>query len=287
MTVRRLTSTAVAVLVALGVAAAPAVGQSNARAGSITKSEGSVSATLSWKGGEFAVTQPRLKVARAGVVVTDISVADVCNGCLLVEDTFGNGPDPFSIMAVADLDADGEPEVMFDTYSGGAHCCIVQRVYGFVPAKNTYRRTLSQYWGNTSYSVKDLDQDGTPELSGADDAFAFSFSSYAASAFPPKILTYRFDATTRKAKVTDVTRRFPAIIRADAAPLLKAIRKARPQADGTHEIQGAIAAYVADQYLLGKGSVGRAEIARARRRGLTAPGFERDLLAFLKRVGYR
>jgi len=274
--------------VALAIAAAPAAqAQGGTKAGSITKSSGTVSATLSWKGGDFAVTEPRLKVSRAGTVVTDISVADVCKNCLLVEDRFGNSDVPFSIMEVADLDGDGEPEVMFDTYSGGAHCCVVQRVYGYTAATDSYRRTLSQYWGNTSYSVVDLDGDGTPELSGADDVFAFSFSSYAASVFPPKILTYRFDTATRKAKVTNVTRRFPAIIRTDAARLLKVIRRAKREPQGMNEIQGTIAAYVAEQYLLGKGSVGKAEIARARKRGLTAPGFETKLLKFLKRAGYR
>jgi len=67
---------------------------------------------------------------------------------------------------------------------------------------------------------------------------------------------------------------------------LKIIRGARRQ-PGFFEYQGAIAAYVADQYLLHRGSVGRAELRRARRRGLTAPGFQTRLLAFLRRTGYR
>ncbi len=80
MTLRRLCTAVVATVALVGAAGAPAAhGQGNARAGSVTKSQGSVSATLSWKGGEFAVTEPRLKVSRAGVVVTDVSVADVCN----------------------------------------------------------------------------------------------------------------------------------------------------------------------------------------------------------------
>ncbi len=286
MTRRRLTALlcAAAVSGASAAVAAPAA-LADTAAGSVTKSAGTVSATLSWKGGEFAVTAPRLKVSRAGTVVADISVADACNDCLLIEDTAGNAPDPYSILHVADLDADGEPEIFFDAYSGGAHCCTTTRFYTYRSGTNTYRRAPSQYWGNGGYEVKDLDGDGTLELNGGDDAFAYAFSSYAASAFPPKIIRYTGDPATGVSKLTDVTRKFPARIRAQAAELLKVIRKAKPAPD--HEIQGAIAAYVADQYLLGKGSVGKAELARARKRGLTAVGFQTNLLKFLKATGYR
>ncbi|MCW3014666.1 MAG: hypothetical protein JWO02_1758 [Solirubrobacterales bacterium] len=277
-------ATRLVLAVAAGVLAGAPAAHAEVSAGSVTKTAGSVSATLSWKGGEFAVSEPRLKVSRAGTVVTDVSVADTCKSCLLVEDAAGNSADPYTILHVADLDADGEPEVLFDTYSGGAHCCITTRFFTYRPATATYGRSPSQYWGNGGYEVEDLDGDGRLELSGDDDSFAYAFSSYAASAFPPKIIRYARDAAGRST-LTDVTRRFPTVIRADAAPLLKAIRKAKP--DPTHEIQGAIAAYVADQYLLGKGSVGKAELARARKRGLTAPGFQTDLLKFLKQTGYR
>ncbi len=259
--------------------------QNGVKAGSITKSDGTVSATLSWKAGEFAARAPRLQVSRAGTVVSDISVADTCKNCVFLEDyTPEDGPVQ-SILHVVDLDGDGEAEVSFDTYSAGAHCCTTQRIYGYDAAKNVYRRKLSVAWGNVGYTIEDLDGDGRPELSGADDAFAYAFASYAASAFPPHVLSYRVDAATGKAKAVDVTRRFPALIRKDAAYLLAFIRKAKPARD--HEIQGAIAAYVADQYLLGKGSVGKAELARARKRKLTRAGFQTDLLKFLKAAGYR
>ncbi|XAY07003.1 hypothetical protein DSM112329_03881 [Paraconexibacter sp. AEG42_29] len=273
-------------LVAGGVAGpAAAQAQNRVQAGAVAKTSGAVTATLSWKAGQFAVTKPRLTIARGGTVVSDLDVSDVCKDCLLVEDTAGNADEVFTIMHVADLTGDGEPEVSFDTFSNGAHCCTTQRIYAYRPATNSYRRVLSLYWGNVGYEVKDLDGDGTAELSGADDSFAYAFSSYAASAFPPKVLSLSLNAATGKAAVKDITRRFPAMIRSDAARLLKAIRAAKPEEN--REIQGAIAAYVAEQYLLGKGAVGKAEIVRARKRGLTAPGFQTNLLAFLKRTGYR
>jgi len=267
--------------------AVPAAAAQSA-AGSVTKSAGSVSATLSWQAGEFAgVTKPRLSVARAGVVVTDESVASACRACVLIEDhTPAGDTTPFSILHVADLDADNEPEVFFDVYSGGAHCCTSTRFFTYRPESNTYKRAPSQYWGNAGYDVVDLDGDGRLELSGGDDNFAFAFSSYAASAFPPKIIRYARDPATGTSSLTNVTRRFPQVIRAEAARLLRKIRRAKP-ARGVFETQGALAAYVAGQYLLNRGSVGKAELARARRRGLTAPGFQTRLLRFLKRTGYR
>ena len=116
--------------------------------------------------------------------------------------------------------------------------------------------------------------------------FAYAFASYAGSAFPPKILRYEGNTATGASTLTDVTRRFPAVVRADAARLRTIIRKAKPR-KGFYEYQGALAAYVADEYLLGHGSVGRAEVRRARRRGLTAPGFMGELLKFLRKTGYR
>jgi hypothetical protein len=141
-------------------------------------------------------------------------------------------------------------------------------------------------WGNARYAVADLDGDGRLELSGADDSFAGAFSAYAGSAFPPKIIRYAHDPATGRSSLTNVTRRFPQIIRAEAARLLRKIRRAKPDPD-SFQTQGLLAAYVAGQYLLNRGSVGKAELARARRRGLTAPGFQTRLLRFLKQTGYR
>lgn len=284
MSVRRLTVLVLSCVAGL-LGATPAA-HADAPAGSITKTSGTVSATLSWKKGEFAVTSPTLSISRAGVVVSNLDVSDVCKDCLLVKDSTDESTGTvYTILHVVDLNGDGEPEVTFDTYSGGAHCCTTTRIYAYQAASNSYRRVYSQFWGDVGYEFKDLDGDGVSEISGSDDAFAYSFSSYASSAFPPRIFKYTVDAATGKVTLVLVTKKYPAVIKADAAQLLKYIRAAKP--DPTHEIQGALAAYAADQYLLGKGSVGKAEIARAKKRKLTAVGFETNLLKFLKQAGYR
>src|SRR5207247_597296 len=79
----------------------------------------------------------------------------------------------------ADLDGDGEPEVLVDLYTGGAHCCFF--TYFFRYSGGTYVRTRF-FWGNPGYRLRDLDRDGRPEIVSANDAFPYYFTSYAFSA---------------------------------------------------------------------------------------------------------
>jgi len=277
----------ITLLAAGALLSAPPAAGAQLPAGSVTKSAGSVSATLSWKAGERDTRRPRLLVSRAGAVVTNVSLGNACNLCQLHEDrTPAGDPAPFSILHVADLDADGEPEVLFKDHSGGAHCCLTTRFFTYRSQSNTYKRAPSLKWGNAHYEVEDLDGDGTFELNGFDDRFAAAFVAYSGSVLPPKIVRYAGDPATGRSSLTDVTRRFPHVIRAHAARQLKRIRRAKPD-PVYYMTHGVLAAYVADQYLLNRGSVGRAEMARARRRKLARPDFQAWVLRFLKETGYR
>jgi hypothetical protein len=271
-----------AVLSGLSVASSAAAFE----AGTITKSSGATSATLSWKAGKdgVGVSDPHLTISRSGATVFNQSIADVCGlGCVLVADSPEYADE--SVLKVADLDGDGEPEVLVDTFSGGAHCCISTRVYSYRPASVSYTRDPTFQWLDASYKLEDLDADGRPELVGFDASFSYAFASYAGSEFPPLVQSFRRNAASGKGSFTNVTRRFPALIRTHAAQMLTLIRKARPSK--VYEIQGAVAAYVADEYLLGHGSVGRAEMSRDRRRRLVHKGFSAEVLKFLKHAGYR
>jgi hypothetical protein len=263
-----LVATAVAVAAA-GLGAAPALAND---AGSVTHSAGQTSATIAWDKAEYGIANPRLSVTRAGTRY-DLTIVDVCEeGCIVVED---DGGDPAtSAVKVADLDADGEPEVLVDTFSGGAHCCVTARLLtwngtGYTPKDISY--------GDVGYSLKDANGDGRPELVGYDPRFSAVFTAFAGSAFPPQILQVDHGTTV------DVTRAFPSVVAADARLRLRDLRKAKRSDD----VRGILAAYVADQYLLGKGRVGTAEVDRQRRARRVSAGYKKELLRRLKGWKYR
>jgi hypothetical protein len=260
-----------AVLAALMGAAGPAAAND---AGSITHAAGDVSATLQWDKADYGISNPRLFVVRAGVRY-DLTIADICGeGCIVVPDDGNADPSGTSALKVADLDGDGEPEVLVDTFSGGAHCCLTARLLTFDGTGYT-PKDLS--YGDVGYVLKDADGDGRPELVGYDPRFSAAFTAFAGSGFPPQILQVRHGTTV------DVTRKFPKLVQADAKTRLKDLRRARPGDD----IRGILGAYVADRYLLGQGRTGTAEIDRQRRAGRVSPGFKQLLLRRLHAWKYR
>ena len=257
---------------ALALGATPAMAND---AGSITHAAGAVSATVTWDRAEFGVADARLTVVRDGVPF-DVPVSDIClEGCIIAPDEPSTAPLDSSLK-VADLDLDGEPEVLLDTFSGGAHCCVTTRVLTFTGAG--YVPTDID-WRDLGYRLADLDGDGRLELDGNDPSFSAAFTAFAASAFPPLVLHVEHGRTV------DVTRSFPAVVRKDAQRQLKLLRRLKPRDD----VRGVLAAYVADEYLLGRGKLGLAEVdrQRARKAYLVTAGYRRTLLRRLKAWGYR
>jgi hypothetical protein len=250
--------------------------------GSVSAFGGPVQATLSWQAADFGVKDPRLVVVRAGVTLYDGSPVgdDRCSvGCIFA---IGGADTPLKVL---DLDGDGEPEVVVDAFTGGAHCCSLAEIFRFTGS--AYAR-LEADWGSNDYTLRDLDGDGRPELRGYDFAFEDAFTSHAASFEPPLVLA--LDPAARGG-FRDVTRRFPAVVRKNADEALHVLRRARRQ----HvETLGIVAAYVADLYLLGRGREVRPYLARARKRGDLrsiagrAPrSYDARLLKFLHKQGYR
>jgi hypothetical protein len=187
-------------------------------------------------------------------------------------------------VAVRDLDADGELEVWVDTYTGGAHCCDQSRFFRWLPARRAYGKTFHD-WGNAPYRAKNLDRRGHVELVSSDDRFAYVFTSFAGSAFPVRI--WHFD----RGGLRDVTRSFPSRVEADALRLWRAYKTWRNRTD----VRGILAAWQADQYLLGREDAGWRELERALARGdLEGPNgvwptgrrYLRALRAHLVKTGY-
>jgi hypothetical protein len=253
--------------------------------GSATKAAGAVQATLMWAAADYGNKDPHLVVTRAGAAAFDgspVAAGSPCveDGCVYAASGKRDAP-----LQVADLDGDGEPEVLVDIYTGGAHCCALTEILRF---NGTTYAPFEASWGNIGYDLQDLNGDGRPEFVTADDAFSYAFSSYAGSFHPPLVLDY--DASA-KGSFRDVTRSFPALVRKNMKEALHTLGVARRK---HYETLGVVSAYVADLYLLGRGREAQPYLRRARKRGdlRNATGkaprnFDRQLLAFLHKQGYR
>jgi subtilisin-like proprotein convertase family protein len=232
-------------------------------------------AQLSYRESNDVYRGVHLRIVRAGRTLFD-AVPKRLHPCACPDD----GPvvrEPGGALSVRDLDRDGEPEVLVDFYSGGAHCCFYTDVYRYVPRQRGYR-VMVGFWGDLGFRIVDLGRDGRLEFRTGDDRFAYAFTSFAASVFPPRIL--RFD----HGRFVDVTRRFPAIVRRDAAKQYGLYRALRRSKDA--DVRGVLAAWLADQYLLGRGQAGWGVLLRAERRGEVDTAYLRKLRSFLRRTGY-
>ena len=198
-------------------------------------------------------TQLHVRIKRSDALLVDTPLQPLCRGCSMWP--AGGGDPQTPSIAVEDLDANGEPEVLVDLYTGGAHCCEYTLFYRHVGS--AYAR-LAHSWGNPGYRVRDFNRDGRPELLTGDDRFNYAFSCFACSAAPIRIVHYE------GGRLVNVTRSFPAQVRADAASTWSSYRRAVK----LHVTPaGLLPAYLADQYLLGRRKAGwarvRAAVARA------------------------
>ena len=69
---------------------------------------------------------------------------------------------------VRDLDRDGELDVVVDTSTGGAHCCLQSRFFRHLPDRGVYAGTFHD-WGNGGYRLKNLDGQAESALVSGDD----------------------------------------------------------------------------------------------------------------------
>jgi len=220
-------------------------------------------------------------IRRHGILTLAAPVARFrCHGCQPPFDAgFGNP------LHVVDLDGDGEPEVLVELFSGGAHCCFSTV---FLRFDGRRYRGLMHLWGDVGYHLARLDNDG-PELVSADDRFAYEFTSFAESAFPVQIWRYE------RGTLVDVTGEYRYAIRNDANRLWHAYLKLRGEPQG--DVRGVLAAWLADEYRLGRAGDAWKQIDAAFRRGdVSAPRVDPlwpagrkyldALRTFLTRTGY-
>jgi proprotein convertase P-domain-containing protein len=240
--------------------------------------KGNVAAAVSFTERNYVYEDLRLTITRAGRTALELPLTKV--GC---RDCVGSRP---TAVKIRDLDG-GDPEVLVDLYTGGAHCCvetIVLRWNG-----HGYSHDVEGF-GNFGYKLVDLDHDGLPELSAFDERFIYTFTAYVFSYAPPWIADYR------AGRLVNVTRRFPAVIEKNAAYALKQFAKLKKPSSG-FDPRAFVAVYVADQYLLGRPDVAQKALADAVRRGVVYRGksylgspagqnFAKVLMKDLRQWGY-
>jgi hypothetical protein len=246
-----------------------------------TASAGGTTATVSYRHTTSATVAPysmvRLSITRGGQRLFSGTVdALLCR--TQCWPALGTGP----IVRVADLERGSSPDVVLNLYSGGAHCCFVTQVYRYDPGSQTYA-VVQRDFGDPGAKLETLG--GALVFRSADDRFAYTFAAFAFSGLPIQIWSFAGGS------FADVTRRYPSLIRADAAQWWKAYLANRKQGFGL----GFVAAWAADEDLLGQSSLVAGRLAALDRAGelrssagfaTQGAAFVRQLQAFLAETGY-
>ena len=268
----------------LAVAAAPAQAKKE------TAGSGTVTATFSYTkqtdrnaplGGRYR--DLRLRVSRAGTIAYDkrVGIPD-CEAPYCVPGGYKK-----SSVQVVDLDANGEPEITLDVYTGGAHCCLWTLVLAWSGSAYTAR---THDWRDPGYALKDANGDGKQEFVSTDARFAYEFASFAGSGFPVQI--WDFDGA---AGFVDVTGQYPDAIAADRDRWWRSFQRQRRRKSFAEPL-GPLAAWAADEYRLGNGSAAMEKIRTLQRQhklkagisglGAHAKRFPAALSNFLAKLGY-
>ncbi len=150
---------------------------------------------------------------------------------------------PATVSVVEFTIANDNPEVVLESYSGGAHCCV-DVLAAFAEDTNWRVLSLGMFDGGGGL-IRDADGDGLFELVTPDNAFLYAFGCYACTTAPLRVLTIR------GGRVVDLSAedRFVPIHRAHLARL-----EARAQSHGDFASNGFLAGWVASKIRIGEGA---------------------------------
>lgn len=185
-----------------------------------------------------------------------------------------------SSLSFRDLNADGSKELLLALYTGGAHCCFLEQVFDFSGAKP--RKTEFDF-ADPGATVKVLG--GKVVFVTRDDSFAYEFTDYADSGAPVQLWAYN------DGRFTNVTRSHEPAIAKDAAFWWNGYRA---QVKRRGDVRGLLAAWAADDALLGRAALAKQTLLRiaaggALDRGFGSPkgsAYVRALWRFLAVKGY-
>jgi hypothetical protein len=273
------------------LAAASAIAVAALAPVSVSVSSGPVAATLTATGAvsENTITDAtgiRLRITRGGAVAFNGPLRPCRFGCAPEDPSGGR----FVELRAADLDGDGEAEILVDRSDGFTPCCTLETAIMRRDASTGVYRELDRHWGE-SYRVARLGHDRNPALETGDLRFYERFAPRLAGfQLPVKILQLRAGG------LVDVTRSHPSVVRRHTRSLGRLLRDTDAIADGRRPgdriiaraaLRPQLAAYAAEERLLGRRGVGDRRLAREVRRHRVTAFFRRALLGFLDRMGYR
>jgi len=157
--------------------------------------------------GAYAVRVWRDPGPEAGGLCGVVTIERGGTTLIFVDDAAGLGT-----LTGTDIDGSGWPNVLVETYTGGAHCCFATRVFDLGDAFVELALPPSP-GGNAGAMFVDLDGDGAHEVMTADDAFAYAYCCYACS--PAVRVVLALDAA--RLRYVPASFRFPALYAADIA----------------------------------------------------------------------
>lgn len=208
-------------------------------------------------------------------------------------ETKPTSPEGGGNVQLRELEGKGEPAVLVELSNGGNICCRYTRVYSYQGSSNSYSALTFKWLGFSKPAWRELNHDGTVEAIDGDGRFRYRFACGGCSPYP--ILVWAF----REGHFVNVTRDYPTIVSKQAAALRQQYVKQRGSRY-FRDVRGVLAAYIADEYLLGNGAVGWRLVGDAARGGYLASytfgevnrfepspaAYQRELRSFLKRLHY-
>jgi len=185
---------------------------------------------------------PRLTITRSGAVLYDELVHSVWSARVLAQHHFG--------------ESEGRPRSATESSraTGGRtgplqrrSALLLHRAGVFFGATSRTVLKTERNFGDPGVKMDSIGADGAVDFVSANDAFAYAFTDYAASGVPIQIFSFSHHY------FRDVTRSFPSLIAKDAAQW----RRAFDAQAATHyqDSVGVIAAWAADEDMLGHGAV--------------------------------
>lgn len=247
-----------------------------------TVTGGPVAATATSVGSSFDGTGAgvQLKISRNGTTLFDGApkgagcIYEGKSSCTLLG--WDEGSDA---LVVRDLDGDGEPEVIVDQYTGGAHCCVDTTIFNLKPDGSGYLQSPKEFRDEGYRLISrpgGTGEGAVPIFESGDIRFIDLYTSHAASAAPTQLWRW-----TGQAGWIDVTTSYLDDVRADQRQQRKLLDRITRRS--IYEARGVAAAWAADGYRLGQRTAVLRTLRRLADRGRLASGFSQRRSAAAKR----